>query len=709
MIKKTHAFIVVAVGFALLVNPSQAIFSLSESPAQKNLARAKALLKGEFVANEILVQFKDDTKPFQKITVDSIKIAEKLAEYMSLDNVVYAEPNYKVEAFMVPDDSYYSYQWNFDNDEFGGINMEKAWDISQGQGVTVAVVDTGIAYEDFCDGSDWWTTCYKKAPDLADTCFVEGYDFVNNDTHPNDDSSPGHGTHIAGTIAQSTNNSYGVAGVAHKACLMPIKILNSRGGGTYADMAEGIYFAADHGAQVINISSGGSSDSSTLKNAVSYAYNHGVTIVAGAGNSSSATKAYPAGYDDYVIAVGATQYDQELAYYSNYGSHIDLVAPGGNSRLDQNSDGYGDTILQQSQTISYSGSVSFKYYFMQGTSMAAPHVSGVAALVLSNGNASTPDQVKNVLQTTAEDLGAAGKDNTYGWGLIDAFAALGGSPQPTIKCNSDAECSDQNECTADTCLNPGSSQASCQNTQKPDNTACSQGICCNGSCAAPNCSSDSQCNSSDPCRSGTCQNAGTCSAYCSYTNQPENTSCPGGICCAGSCQTPLCSQDTDCDDSNACTIDTCLSGNTCQANCQYQTQTSCISNDGCCPSGCSFLNDSDCQPPPVQDLMHISNISFDYDIWNFGRLGYYCRVTAEVEVKSNTGQPVPSARIYGHWSDAYSRSVSASTNSQGIASFSTGFDRGCGNYTFSVDNIVKSGWTYDFSSNTETSDSINLP
>jgi len=311
--------------------------------------------------------------------------------------------------------------------------MESAWDISTGVGVTVAVVDTGVAYED--NGST-----YKQAPDLANTSFAPGYDFVNNDTHPNDDE--GHGTHVAGTIAQSTNNNEGTAAVAHGASIMPVKVLNSSGSGSYFDIANGIIFAADMGADVINLSLGGSGSSQTLENAIAYAYNSGVTIVAAAGNNGTNSLLYPAAYNQYVIAAGATRYDEALAPYSNYGAGLDVVAPGGDLNVDQNGDGYGDGVVQQTfqprcvgrffrRNCSYD---DFGYYLYQGTSMATPHVAGVAALVIANGNASTPDDVRSAIEETADDLGLPGWDNTYGNGLVNAPAALawssGGSPSP---------------------------------------------------------------------------------------------------------------------------------------------------------------------------------------------------------------------------------------------------------------------------------------
>ncbi|PJB98906.1 MAG: peptidase S8, partial [Candidatus Nealsonbacteria bacterium CG_4_9_14_0_8_um_filter_36_17] len=156
--------------------------------------------KAEFVQNEIIVKFKGDVKPFRVIKVPEGKVGEKVKEYSKRADVVYAEPNYIAYTQMVPNDPYYKYQWHLDNPEYGGIQMEKAWDISTGSPeVIVAVVDTGIAHEDYGR--------YCQAADLAKTCFVQGYDFVNNDQHPNDDNR--HGTHVAGTIAQSTNNNLG--------------------------------------------------------------------------------------------------------------------------------------------------------------------------------------------------------------------------------------------------------------------------------------------------------------------------------------------------------------------------------------------------------------------------------------------------------------------------------------------------------------------
>jgi serine protease len=342
-------------------------------------------------------------------------VPEMVEKYNRNPNVEYAVVNSIAHAFMAPNDEYYSYQWHLDNDEYGGINMEAAWDISDGTGVIVAVLDSGVAYEDY-------GTKYKQAPDLANTHFVAGYDFVNNDAHPNDDNS--HGTHVAGTIAQSTNNGIGVAGVAFNCTIMPVKVLNKRGSGTLDQLVDGIYFATNNSADVISMSLGwppGYDPGKPLKDALDYAYNNGVTIVSSSGNDAASEVSYPAAHDK-CIAVGATRYDETRAGYSNYGPALDIMAPGGDS-VDQNGDGYDDGVLQNTFNPNTKNPSDFGYWFFQGTSMAAPHVSGVAALLIANG-VTGPDNVREALESTAEDHGDDVWDPEYGHGIVDAHAAL---------------------------------------------------------------------------------------------------------------------------------------------------------------------------------------------------------------------------------------------------------------------------------------------
>lgn len=315
-----------------------------------------------------------------RAVLDALRNWELLQKYTE-----YIEPNYIYQAFEAPNDPEYAKQWNFRN-----INLEAAWAETQGEGITVAVIDTGVS----------------QVPDLEQTEFAPGYDFVNDKIDASDDS--GHGTHVAGTIAQSTNNNYGVAGIAYKAKIMPIKVLGPRGG-TIADIAEGIRFAAENGADVINMSLGGSGESKLMQEAIDYAYEQGVVLVAAAGNSGQNAAAYPARYPR-VIGVSATDSADQKAPYSNYGAGVDIAAPGGSE---------SGKVLQE--TIDPSTGKP-KFASLQGTSMAAPHVAGVAALVKAAG-ISEPEEVLNVLKESVRKVGEDPK-NYFGAGHLDASAAV---------------------------------------------------------------------------------------------------------------------------------------------------------------------------------------------------------------------------------------------------------------------------------------------
>ncbi|MBN1878632.1 peptidase S8 [bacterium] len=348
---------------------------------------------------------------YSVIPVPDNMTAERLLEIVKrMPSVDDAQFDYICYMTKTPNDELYNLQWNF-----GHVKAEEAWDLTSGghSSVTVAVLDTGIAYENYGD--------FEQAPDLGGTAFKSAYDFINDDTHANDDE--GHGTHVAGTIAQTTNNGMGVAGLAYKSTLIPVKILDQTGTGTSSSLAQGIRWAADRGANVINMSLGfpvGTDGGAIVRDAVTYAYGKSVIMVAASGNEAgdpgySGGVAYPAAYDE-CIAVGAIRYDRRYTDYSNFGSKLTCVAPGGAIGLDQNNDGYADGILQQ--TFVNADPTKFRYVFYQGTSMATPHVAAAAALFVSRKGGG-PAEFLQTLKDTCEDLGAAGFDQHYGYGLIN--------------------------------------------------------------------------------------------------------------------------------------------------------------------------------------------------------------------------------------------------------------------------------------------------
>lgn len=336
--------------------------------------------------------------------------------------VEYAEPNYKRKMDAWPadppnDPAYASSQWNLKSfSAFGGINMPGAWPVEIGDpGVVVAILDTGIAYR---TGGG-----FTKATDLALTTFVSGYDFVNNDNYPSDDN--GHGTHVCGTVAQSTNNTIGAAGVAPGCGIMPVKVLDSDGGGLDSWIIDGIHYAADNGAEVISMSLSGPDYSEALEDAVDYAFSKNSVVCASSGNEGEDMVGYPAGCTS-CVAVGATNRNRERASYSNYGDALDVTAPGGE----------GDYGIVQQTFATAKNFNTFALVEYMGTSMACPHFAGVAALVKSVHPAWTASQVRGVVASTCNDIGGTGWDKRCGWGLINAEAAVLATeadfPQPSI-------------------------------------------------------------------------------------------------------------------------------------------------------------------------------------------------------------------------------------------------------------------------------------
>jgi len=369
---------------------------------------------------------------------DGESVAETVGELRRRRGVVSATPNHvaRISAF-VPNDpglppavgGWGALQWHLQPGP--GVNAPDAWDRlnaagrAGGKGVTVAVLDTGVAYAN--------RGRYRRSPDLGR--FVRGYDFVARDPHPSDHN--GHGTHVASTIAESTNNAFGLAGVAYGARIMPVRVLDARGEGESDDISAGIRFAARRGADVINLSfefGAGVTRASIpdILDALAYARRKGVLVVGASGNADAPAIAYPA-KAAAVLSVGATTEHLCQADYSNEGADLDLAAPGGGEDADLADDpncrpyeAPGRDIYQVTFDARAPSTFGIPDGYI-GTSMAAPHVSGVAALVIASGVLGprpTPAALERRLKATARDLGPPGPDARYGAGLVDAAQAV---------------------------------------------------------------------------------------------------------------------------------------------------------------------------------------------------------------------------------------------------------------------------------------------
>jgi serine protease len=367
-------------------------------------------------------------------------VSAALARLRRERGVEWAVPDYRAHAAggFVPNDpgrpgglpaSWESLQWNFAGPF--SVNAPEAWENlihdgrPGGSGVVVAVLDTGIAYAN--------RGRFRRSPDFGHFQFVQGYDFVAHDGFPNDRN--GHGTFVASTIAENTNNGVGLTGLAYGVQLMPLRVLDTEGEGEASTIAEGVVFAVKHGARVINLSlefSPGitASDIPELIGALRYAHHHGVLVVAAAGNEGHTAIAYPA-RAPYVISVGATTERGCLAAYSNDGTGLTLVAPGGgtDANLPGDPNCHPEDSGRDIYQVTFTGSSPRRFGLpsgYEGTSMATPHVSAAAALVIASGVLGahpSPAAVTARLRATARKLGAGGDERLYGAGLLDAAAA----------------------------------------------------------------------------------------------------------------------------------------------------------------------------------------------------------------------------------------------------------------------------------------------
>ena len=414
---------------------------------REEAASATGVDEGERIA--------EDTRELE--IVDGEPVLETVNELRDEPGIAYAAPNYITQVSgYVPNDpgrpkgdrgDWRKLQWNFDGG--GGVNAPAAWETARergaegGRGVTVAVLDSGVAYTD--------KGRYERAPDLSKRHWARGHDFVSGDKIAYDESADrdkqanfgrGHGTHVAATIRQSTDNGRSVTGLAYDATMMPIRILDVNGSGNTADLIRGIRFAADHGAEVINMSLEtkssvfGGTASRPLREAVEYAHERNAVLVASAGNKDVSTVATPADIK-HVIAVGATTENSCQADYSNSGDDLDISAPGGgdDSSSDRNPRDASNCRPRQKGDPIYQETFDCKREarrcndfglpsFYEGTSMSTAHVSATAALVMATTGIRDPEEVEQRLEQTARDLGKDGFDDRYGAGLLDSAAAV---------------------------------------------------------------------------------------------------------------------------------------------------------------------------------------------------------------------------------------------------------------------------------------------
>jgi serine protease len=436
---------------ALLNGPHAPAVSTDRPEAFDNLARARTAERPLYVRGHIVVKVsstvsaqtlqalassigaREVRRPtwadFHYLTIDPD--ADPVAAAAALagrPGVIYAEADAAVFPTFTPNDEFYPFQWHFHN-----IDMPSAWGINQGasSSVTVAVLDTGVAFRNLGP--------FTVAPDLGGTMFVAPWDFIWEDADPVD--LHGHGTHVTGTIAQTTNNNLGTAGIAFNARIMPLKVLVTEwdlelgapvphGAST---VARGIRYAVDNGARVLNMSLGGFGPNTATEDALRYAVGQGAFVAVSAGNDGEDEnrRSWPAAHAPDipgVMAVAALDFDNNRAFYSSHHDYVTIAAPGGDVRVDRNQDGFADGVLQQTlrpEAVAAGIFNQYGFFFFQGTSMAAPHVAGFAALLMDQGITS-PAAIEAAITRFARDLGTPGRNDETGHGVIRPRETLRG-------------------------------------------------------------------------------------------------------------------------------------------------------------------------------------------------------------------------------------------------------------------------------------------
>ncbi len=400
----------------------------------------------KYAPDRVIVKTKGDKEPFRVVTVPEGKVMEKVKEYQARPDVVYAEPDYYVYA-LDSNDTAYTNQWALNNTSQkiykGSGNPDSPINLSKLIGVgtndadmdweeawngfsnynwaptIIAVIDSGIDETHLDLKNKIWRNTDEIAGNKIDddkNGFIDdtwGWNFSKRNNNPHD--KYGHGTHVSGIAAAVTNNNRGIAGVAFpdNVKIMVVKVLSDSGIGFTSDEAKGIRYAADNEAKVINLSLG-SGDSQTIRDAVKYAWDKGVVLVAAAGNDGNTTKTYPASYPN-VISVAATDYTDARASFSSYNDEVDVAAPGVN-------------VFSTFPSYKfYIGTVNgrARYYDVgSGTSMSTPQVAGLAGLLFGQNSARSNSTVREIIERTADDKGTTDRDDYYGYGRINVYDAL---------------------------------------------------------------------------------------------------------------------------------------------------------------------------------------------------------------------------------------------------------------------------------------------
>ncbi|MBU0975971.1 S8 family serine peptidase [Patescibacteria group bacterium] len=569
-------------------------YNLNEMPVrygdldESTIPGALSALDEEFDITSVEKVFKDETVKtssldplgnLYNVAFDAEKpVEEVIAELESDTTVEYAEPNYAVTLEFTPDDPLYldsfpsnvanrdplwnpayDYQWNLDK-----ISIEGAWVKVGSAVVKVAYIDSGLDYTHEEFGS-----CTLEQVNQGNCSrILPGYNFLVNTEDAMDDN--GHGTHGAGIIIASYNNGIGIAGMANpEVKLIPYKSFDKSGNGYVTHIAAAIHESVKDGARVINASFGIDTVSKTLEDAVIYAYDNDIVFVAAAGNTNSdVSRISPANITcatvenpdrDCVITVSATEENDQRAAYSNWGNAIDVSAPGGSNQPDFNILSIKGKTIDPAMSLLV---VNEKYLRLSGTSMATPHVSALAAMILSKSPSLTNDQVREKIIASVDDLGDAGKDIYFGYGRINTEKSLSNLCTPS--------CSGK-ECGEDGC--GGTCPPGCLNEH--GTTSCEAEKC------KPVCEDgwgNCDTNTANGCETDltTKQNCGECGAVCSGEKE----------CINGQCKVLQCTIKEDCDDENECTIDVCDAGTCIYSNFPDGSECTSCDSEGCvCKTG----------------------------------------------------------------------------------------------------------------------------